>query len=188
MADQTDDTPEEDPGISLAPFVDDDDEPEAPAAAEDGEDGEDSAGEPDEEPAAGEPEGRRSRRERKAKADAVVAQRKAPQGKAARRTVTSRRVTPKGGSKAEPAAPDSKARDARKTEKVVSRTPPPSTKPAYGTLPSPWWVPALMFTLLILGALVIIGNYMVGDSASNTYLVIGLGLILGGIITATQYH
>ena len=55
---------------------------------------------------------------------------------------------------------------------------------------SPPWVPVLMFGLLVLGALVIILNYvnlLPGDT-SNWYLLLGLGLILGGIITATQYH
>jgi hypothetical protein len=62
---------------------------------------------------------------------------------------------------------------------------------------SPWWVPALMFTLLGLGVIIIICNYIglvpgfipgLPDDTSNTYLLIGLGLILGGIITATNYH
>ena len=106
--------------------------------------------------------------------------------KVTRRTVVSRRVTPKGGAPAEPTSP-SKARDARKTETVVTRTPPPSQQ-TYPKGPSPWWVPTLMFGLLIIGALIIMANYMVGDSASNTRLVIGLAFILGGIVTATQYR
>ena len=55
---------------------------------------------------------------------------------------------------------------------------------------SPTWVPVLMFTLLILGALVIILNYLgwVPGGVSNWYLLGGLGLILGGIVTATQFH
>ena len=107
--------------------------------------------------------------------------------KVTRRTVVSRRVTPKGGEKASSSGPSSKARDARKTETVVTRTPPPSQQ-TYPKGPSPWWVPTLMFALLIIGALVIMLNYMVGDTASNTRLVIGLAFILGGIITATQYR
>ena len=95
-------------------------------------------------------------------------------------------MTPKGGGTQAPAS-GSKARDARKTETVVTRTPPPSQQ-SYPKGPSPWWVPTLMFGLLIIGALIIMANYMVGDSASNTRLVIGLAFILGGIITATQYR
>lgn len=55
---------------------------------------------------------------------------------------------------------------------------------------SPIWVPILMFTLLGLGLLVIICNYLglVPGDTSNWYLLAGLGLILGGILTATQYH
>lgn len=55
---------------------------------------------------------------------------------------------------------------------------------------SPAWVPVLMFGLLVLGTLMIILNYVAllpGDT-NNWYLVGGLGLILAGIITATQYH
>lgn len=55
---------------------------------------------------------------------------------------------------------------------------------------SPAWVPVLMFGLLVVGSLIIIVNYLgllPGDT-SNWYLLAGLGLILGGIITATQLH
>ena len=56
-------------------------------------------------------------------------------------------------------------------------------------MPSPWWVPAIMWALLAIGVLVIMLNYMgvFGDPA-NIRLVIGLACILGGIITATQYR
>lgn len=55
---------------------------------------------------------------------------------------------------------------------------------------SPLWVPVLMFTLLGLGALVIFLNYLglLPGATDNLYLVLGLGLVLGGIITATQFH
>ena len=55
---------------------------------------------------------------------------------------------------------------------------------------SPTWVPVLMFTLLGLGLLVIMLNYLdlVPGGTNNWYLLGGLGLILGGIITATNYH
>ena len=54
---------------------------------------------------------------------------------------------------------------------------------------SPRWVPVLMFTLLIAGVLVILLNYIgvLGD-ANNTKLIIGLALITGGFVTATNYH
>ena len=59
--------------------------------------------------------------------------------------------------------------------------------------PSPTWVPVLMFGLLLVGALIIILNYLAflptpDGEASNWYLLLGLGFILGGIITATQFR
>jgi Cell division protein CrgA len=55
---------------------------------------------------------------------------------------------------------------------------------------SPPWVPALMFTLLGVGAIVIVLNYLgvLPGGQSNGYLLLGLALITGGFITATQYH
>lgn len=55
--------------------------------------------------------------------------------------------------------------------------------------PSPAWVPVVMFLLLGAGVLVILLNYVgsVWDT-SNAVLLLGLGMILGGIITATQYR
>ena len=55
--------------------------------------------------------------------------------------------------------------------------------------PSPMWVPVLMFGLLGLGVATILLNY-VGSiwDTSNGILLLGLGMILGGIITATQYR
>lgn len=55
--------------------------------------------------------------------------------------------------------------------------------------PSPPWVPILMFGLLGGGVAVILLNY-VGSiwDTSNAILLLGLGMILGGIITATQYR
>jgi hypothetical protein len=69
---------------------------------------------------------------------------------------------------------------------ATSRTPPvPKIQKV-----SPRWVPVLMFTLLGLGAVVIFLNYLglLPGATSNWYLLAGLGLILGGIITATNYH
>ena len=55
---------------------------------------------------------------------------------------------------------------------------------------SPMWVPVLMFTLLGLGALVIFLNYLglLPGATDNKYLLLGLGLVLGGIVTSTQFH
>ena len=56
--------------------------------------------------------------------------------------------------------------------------------------PSAPWVPVLMFSLLGLGVLMILLNYLSVFPAapSNWYLLGGLGLVLGGIFTATQYR
>ncbi len=55
---------------------------------------------------------------------------------------------------------------------------------------SPPWVPALMGVFLVVGTMVIVLNYLgvlPGDT-SNTYLLVGLGMILAGIVTATQWR
>ena len=51
-------------------------------------------------------------------------------------------------------------------------------------------VPILMFALMGLGLVVILANYVVEGfgAPSNWYLLGGLGLILAGIVTATQYQ
>ena len=52
---------------------------------------------------------------------------------------------------------------------------------------SPLWVPILMFALLGLGIAVILLNY-VGSiwDTNNGILLLGLGIVLSGIVTATQ--
>jgi hypothetical protein len=55
---------------------------------------------------------------------------------------------------------------------------------------SPRWVPVLMFGLLAVGSALIVVNYLgvLPGGTSNTYLLVGLGLILAAIITATQWR
>lgn len=55
---------------------------------------------------------------------------------------------------------------------------------------SPPWVAPTMFGLLGLGALTIIVNYLdlLPGGTNNWYLFLGLGFVLGGIITATKLH
>jgi hypothetical protein len=55
---------------------------------------------------------------------------------------------------------------------------------------SPKWVPAIMFTCLILGVVVIVVNYLdvLPGGTTNWYLLVGLGLITAGFLTATQYR
>ena len=55
---------------------------------------------------------------------------------------------------------------------------------------SPMWVPVLMFSLLGLGMLMIVTNYLgiLPGGAKNGYLLTGLLFITGGFVTATRYH
>lgn len=95
------------------------------------------------------------------------------------------RVTPKGGHKPEV--------HGRVTPQASSRYTPPVPKELKVSAP---WVPILMFVLLGLGTLVILLNYVellptwgfLPDGTSNMWLLVGLAMILGGIIVATQWH
>ena len=92
-----------------------------------------------------------------------------------KRKVKGGRVTPKGGGS-----------NAPRPEASSRYTPPvPRSQKV-----SPMWVPVLMFALLGIGMLVIFLNYIevLPGGTKNAYLLGGLGSILGGIITATQYH
>ena len=55
---------------------------------------------------------------------------------------------------------------------------------------SPKWVPILMFAFLGLGALLIIVNYtpLMPGGSSNWFLLLGLGLVTAGFITATRWE
>ncbi len=55
------------------------------------------------------------------------------------------------------------------------------------TTPSEPWVTWLLFGLLLLGMIIIFVNYaqVFGDT-SNVVTLVGLGFILGGIVTATR--
>lgn len=91
--------------------------------------------------------------------------------KPTKRRVSGGRVTPKG------TRPDGYTPD------TVSHT------GSESMAPSPRWVPILMFGLLGAGVVTILVNY-VGSfwDTSNIVLLLGLGMILAGIITATQYR
>ena len=70
--------------------------------------------------------------------------------------------------------------------KAPGRYTPPAPKKAPS---SRLWVPATMFTMLALGMIVIIANYLQllpGQEAQNSYLFVGLGLFVGGAILSTQ--
>ena len=92
--------------------------------------------------------------------------------------------SPKGARRSTPAARPSTG---RVTPKGSNRYTPPVPKELKV---SPRWVPVLMFTLLVLGMVVIVANYLevLPGDAKNTYLFLGLGLITAGFITATRYR
>ena len=56
--------------------------------------------------------------------------------------------------------------------------------------PSKLWVPALMFSLLFIGTLVIVANYfgMLIGGENNGFLLIGIAYVTGGFIVATMLH
>lgn len=57
--------------------------------------------------------------------------------------------------------------------------------------PSPLLIPIVMFAALTLGTVTILFNYLTEDilgTPSNWYLLGGLGFVLVGIVTATQYR
>lgn len=94
------------------------------------------------------------------------------------------RTTPKGATTGSTASRATKSGD--RAESSTRYTPPTA---ADLKAPSRLWVPVLMFSMLGIGALLIILNYVGAfGSVNNLWLVVGLGFILGGIIAATQYR
>jgi len=66
-------------------------------------------------------------------------------------------------------------------------TPPPEKKAP----PSKLWVPVALTTLLVCGLLVVVLNYLnllPGPDTENRYLLLGIGLISGGFLMATNYR
>lgn len=96
----------------------------------------------------------------------------------ARQDKSKSRITPKGTQSTAPAGTDAE------TAPSTAAIPPELPKPSAA------WVPILMFGLLIVGVLMILLNYVapIPGGPSNWYLLGGLGLVLGGIIAATQYR
>ena len=75
----------------------------------------------------------------------------------------------------------------RVTPKATGRYTPPVAR---DVKVSSRWVPFVMGGLLLLGAGVILLNYLnvLPGSVSNWYLLIGLALISAGFVTATQWR
>lgn len=121
----------------------------------------------------------------------------AAMGKPPKNRVQGGRVTPKGGGSSA-SSTSSGSTEPRVSKRVTPKGTRPegekvlSTASYYqsGQKISPTWVPVLMFAFLIIGSLMIILNYvdLLPGGTSNWYLLGGLGLILAGIVTATQYH
>jgi hypothetical protein len=100
-----------------------------------------------------------------------------------KRKVEGGRVTPKAGAK-----PTKRRVDTTDIPEGSSRYTPPV--PQY-VKESGRWVPIIMFAFFGLGMLIIFMHYVdliLPGASSNWWLVGGLGSILAGIITATQYR
>jgi len=103
------------------------------------------------------------------------------------------RITPKGTRPGTGNVLPTAAKEAVRTSEGPVRASQASSRytppiPKYEKV-SPPWVPVLMFSLIVGGILLIILNYLGAIwSTNNWYLLGGLGLILGGIVTATQWH
>jgi hypothetical protein len=106
-------------------------------------------------------------------------------------TTTSSRVTKKVEPGTGAVTGDAIATDGS-SPSASGRYTPPARPQGGGTMnmPSPRWVPILMFSLLGVGTLLIIMNYLelLPGAPSNWYLVGGLVGVLSGIVTATQYR
>lgn len=97
------------------------------------------------------------------------------------------RTTPKGGVQSGARHAISKGHATNEPETTSGRYTPPIPQEFKV---SPPWVTVLMFTLLGLGMAVIFLNYLglLPGATDNKYLLLGLGFVLGGIITSTQLH
>jgi hypothetical protein len=84
------------------------------------------------------------------------------------------------------------ARQRRRRPAAVATPPGRYTPPKPKTAKeSPLWVPATMFACLLTGLVVIVGNYLEllpGGQAQNSYLFVGLGLLIAGFVLSTQYR
>jgi hypothetical protein len=72
--------------------------------------------------------------------------------------------------------------------RASKRYTPPAPKAAKR---SALWVPVAMFSCLVLGVVVIGGNYLSllpGGEASNNFLIIGLVLLIGGFVLSTFFR
>jgi hypothetical protein len=96
---------------------------------------------------------------------------------------TGGRVTPAG---TRPGSAPARAGDGERSAAIgaSSRYTPPVPQSAKQ---SPAWVPVLMLTLFIVGAIAIMLRYLVWDS-SNIPMIVGLVCLLGGLYVATKWR
>lgn len=88
--------------------------------------------------------------------------------------------------------PKSTHRRKGKTRQRSYQSAPPERNPE----PSPQWVPVLAVTLLVVGLLVIVANYVIGGSVTASWpvfganwgLVVGFVALLGGFLTLTKWQ
>jgi hypothetical protein len=111
----------------------------------------------------------------------------APPKRKAGGRVTAKGTKPGDVPRASAPEPSYDTRHPRRANDASSRYTPPVPR---SVKQSPPWVPVAMFALLIIGALMIVLNYLelLPGAASNWYLLGGLVLILAGIVVATQYR
>jgi hypothetical protein len=103
------------------------------------------------------------------------------------------RIDPKAGSLGSGSAASHVHGTSKSAPSQSARYTPPVPK-EYKT--SPLWVPISFFTMLGLGVIIIVLNYVdllptwgfLPDGTSNVWLLVGLALILFGIILATQWQ
>lgn len=142
---------------------------------------------------ADDPTGAKARRAARAAATAGKATAEDPTGARARREQEARakkvaRPSKRTGGAVQPKAASSAARSGNPKKAATAAESTRYTAPIpRSQLESPAWVPALMFTLLGLGGVTILATYVLWDGRPLT-LGLGLMMILGGILTATQYR
>ena len=90
-------------------------------------------------------------------------------------------MTPKGG-------PTQRGQGGANVPEASTRYTPPIPR---DQRVSPGWLPVVILAFIVLGVLVIFLHYVdvvLPGASSNWWLLAGLGCILGGIVTATQYR
>lgn len=96
-------------------------------------------------------------------------------------------MTPKGSQPGDRRPPAGTAASAPSTPGHVSASSRYTPRAEKRQLVPPSWIPVIMVALLIGGGLMIMARYLV-FTGSNAATFIGLGMILGGLFTATKWQ